>query len=139
MKNHKTVHRSTLAIAIAAMLFLLAQVVGTLATDEIAWGPGDFAFAGVMFAGIVLVNELAARRADTAAYKVALGVALATGVFLVWTALAVGIIGRTGDPADLMYGGVLAVGVVGAVIARFRPRGMARALLATAFAQPWSP
>ena len=34
-----------------------------------------------------------------------------------------------------MYVGVLAVGVVGAVIARFRPNGMARALLATALAQ----
>ena len=34
-----------------------------------------------------------------------------------------------------MYGGVLAVGIVGAVIARFRPQGMARALLAMALAQ----
>ena len=41
----------------------------------------------------------------------------------------------SGDRADLMYGGVLAVGIIGAVIARFRPHGMARALLATAVAQ----
>jgi hypothetical protein len=34
-----------------------------------------------------------------------------------------------------MYAGVLAVGIVGAVVARFRPQGMARALLATALAQ----
>jgi hypothetical protein len=34
-----------------------------------------------------------------------------------------------------MYAGVVAVGVAGAVIARLRPLGMARALLATAFAQ----
>ncbi len=37
--------------------------------------------------------------------------------------------------ANLMYFGVLAVGIVGALIARFRPRGMARALFATALAQ----
>ena len=43
--------------------------------------------------------------------------------------------GRTGDRANLMYVGVLAVGIVGAVIARFRPDGMARALLAMALAQ----
>ncbi len=135
MKNSKTIHRSTIAIALASVLFLLAQVVGTLATDEIAWGPGDFLFAGVMFAGIGLGNEVAARRADTTAYKVAIGVALAAGIFLIWSALAVGIVGATGDPADLMYAGVVAVGVIGAVIARFRPLGMARALLATAFAQ----
>jgi len=53
----------------------------------------------------------------------------------------------------LMYIGVLAVGIIGAIIARFQPHGMSRALLATALAQalvavialifglgsPWSP
>jgi hypothetical protein len=36
-----------------------------------------------------------------------------------------------------MYGGVLALGILGAIIARFRPHGMARALIATALAQVW--
>ena len=34
-----------------------------------------------------------------------------------------------------MYVGVLFVGIVGAIVARFRPDGMARALLAAALAQ----
>ena len=34
-----------------------------------------------------------------------------------------------------MYAGVLAVGIIGAVLARFRPQGMARALVAMAIAQ----
>ncbi len=34
-----------------------------------------------------------------------------------------------------MYFGVLAVGAIGALIARLKPEGMARALLATALAQ----
>ena len=45
------------------------------------------------------------------------------------------LLGVEGDPADLMYIGVLAVGIIGAIIARFQPRGMARALFATALAQ----
>lgn len=49
--------------------------------------------------------------------------------------LAVGIIGNEDNPANLMYGGVLAVAAIGAVVAGFRPRGMARALAATALAQ----
>jgi hypothetical protein len=49
--------------------------------------------------------------------------------------LASGIIGQDGDPANMMYFGVLAVGITGAVIARFRPAGMARALIAMALAQ----
>jgi hypothetical protein len=34
-----------------------------------------------------------------------------------------------------MYGGVLAVAILGALIGRFRPSGMARALASTALAQ----
>lgn len=86
-------------------------------------------------------------------YRFAFGVALAAAFVLAWLSLGVGVIGKDGDPANLMYFGVLAVGTIGAVIARFRPHGMARALLATALAQalvavlalvlglglPWSP
>ena len=87
------------------------------------------------------------------AYRAAVGVALAAAFMLVWLSLGVGIIGADGDPANLMYFGVLAVGIIGAIIARFRPRGMNRALFAMALAQalvavialifglgyPWSP
>ena len=41
------------------------------------------------------------------------------------------IIGSEDHPANRMYHGVLAVGFLGALIARFRPRGMALALVAT--------
>jgi hypothetical protein len=71
----------------------------------------------------------------TTAYRFAIGVALATACILVWLSLGVGIIGKDGDPANLMYFGVLAVGIVGALVARFRAHGMARALFAMAFAQ----
>jgi hypothetical protein len=69
------------------------------------------------------------------AYRSAVGIALAAAFMLVWLMGAVGIIGVEGDPADLMYFGVLAVGIVGAILARFHPHGMARALFATALAQ----
>jgi hypothetical protein len=69
------------------------------------------------------------------AYRSAVTVALAAAFILLWLMGAVGIIGVEGDPADLMYFGVLAVGIIGAIIARFQPHGMARALLATALAQ----
>jgi hypothetical protein len=68
-------------------------------------------------------------------YRSAMAVAFGTACLLVWLSLGVGIIGKDGDPANLMYFGVLVVGLVGAVLARFRARGTARALYATAFAQ----
>ena len=65
----------------------------------------------------------------------AVGLALATAFILVWLIGAVGVIGAEGDLFDLMYFGVLAVGIIGAIIVRFQPHGMARALFATALAQ----
>jgi hypothetical protein len=74
-------------------------------------------------------------RINSTAYRAAIGVALAAAFILVWLSLGVGIIGKDGDPANLMYFGVLAVGIIGAIIARLQPYGMARALFATALAQ----
>lgn len=68
-------------------------------------------------------------------YRLAVGVAVAAAVLLVWLSLGVGIIGRDGDPANVMYFGVLAVGIIGALIGRFRPRAMGWALFVTALAQ----
>jgi hypothetical protein len=72
---------------------------------------------------------------SSTAYRSAIGVALTAAFVLVWLSLGVGIIGKDGDPANLMYFGVLAVGIIGAIVARFQPHGMARALIATALAQ----
>lgn len=69
------------------------------------------------------------------AYQSALALALSGAFLLVWLSLGVGIIGWDGDPANLMYFVVLAVGVAGAILARLRPRGMARALCAVVLAQ----
>lgn len=66
--------------------------------------------------------------------RLAAMVALAAAAFLLWAMGAVGIIGIEGDPADLMYLGVIAVGISGAVVARFRADGMARAMWMTAAA-----
>ena len=71
----------------------------------------------------------------TDSYRFAIVLALATAFVLVWLIGAVGVIGVEGDPFDLMYFGVLVVGIIGAIITRLQPRGMARALFATALAQ----
>lgn len=68
-------------------------------------------------------------------FRSAACVALVATILLVWLSLGVGIIGADGDPANRMYFGVVAIGVIGAAIARLHPIGMARALAAMAFAQ----
>jgi len=68
-------------------------------------------------------------------YRFAVAVAVVTALLLTWLSLGVGIIGQDGDPANIMYFGVIAVGVIGAIVARVRPIGMSRALVAAAVAQ----
>jgi len=57
-----------------------------------------------------------------------------TALFPVAAIGALGILGEGGRP-DRVYAGVLAVAVLGTVVARFRARGMANALLCAAVAQ----
>jgi hypothetical protein len=119
----------------AAAFLLLLPLVAMQFTDEVNWTTADFVVFGAMLACAGGAFELATRMTRNTAYRAAVGVALAAAFLLVWANGAVGIIGSEDNPANLMFGGVLAVGLVGAAVARFRPQGMARALVATALAQ----
>jgi hypothetical protein len=130
-------HRSPWRIATwaLAVLILLLPVIIMQVTDEMNWGLEDFIVAAILILGTTLIFDLLMRVTNNTTYRVAVAVALATALMLIWGNLAVGLIGNEDEPANLMYFGVLAVGVIGALIARFQPRGMARALFATALAQ----
>ena len=80
-------------------------------------------------------TESGAARFGRNAYRA--GIAIATGAvfLLIWLSLGVGINGPDGEPFGRIYIGVLTVGLIGAVIARFQPIGMARTLFAMALAQ----
>ena len=135
MNTNKTAYRSAVRIVLAAAFILLLPLLAMQITNEVVWSVGDFAVAGSLLVGTGLVYELAARKAGNAGHRSAVGVAALAVLLLVWLSLAVGIIGVEGDPADLMYVGVIAVGIIGAIIARLQPHGMARALFAMALAQ----
>ncbi|MCG8607827.1 hypothetical protein MJD09_22935 [bacterium] len=119
----------------AAALILLLPLFAMQVTDQVVWDVADFAVFGALLVGAGVTYELAARMTGNTAYRSAVGVALAAAFILVWVNGAVGIIGPEDNDANLMYGGVLTVGIIGAIIARFQPHGMARALFATALAQ----
>ena len=121
------------AWAVAALILLL-PLIAMQFTNEVNWDVADFALAGAFLVGTGITYELAMRKTDDTAYRAAVGVALAAAFILVWMSLGVGVIGNDGDPANLMYFGVLGAGIIGAIIARFQPHGMARALFATALA-----
>jgi len=118
-----------------AGLLMLLPALAMQVSDEVAWDAVDFVILGALLAGVGIVLELTVRRTASVAYRSAVAVALAAAFALIGANAAVGLIGAAHDDANLMFGGVLAVGIIGAVIARFRPTGMAHAMVATALAQ----
>lgn len=127
--------RWRLAMWIGAALLLSLPAVAMRFTGEVNWTAEDFIVFGAMLAAACGAVEFGAWLSRNRAYRAAFFVAVATGFMLVWITLAVGFIGDEGNPANLLFAGVLAVGITGAAIARFRAPGMARAMIATACAQ----
>jgi hypothetical protein len=132
MHASNTVSRSVTWVAIATGLILLVPAVAMQFSDEVRWGPLDFVLMGALLFGAGLAFVLIARRVDHVAYRLAVGLAVAAGLLLIWVNLAAGLIGAEDHPANLMYGVVLLTAGVGAVLARFEARGLAIAMFATA-------
>jgi hypothetical protein len=135
MKAGKAAYRPAGRVVLIAALILMVPFVAMQVTDQVNWSLFDFVVAGALLVGTGLLYELAARKARTVVYRAAAGVAVGAAFVLTWVNLAVGIIGEPDERANVLYLAVPAVGIIGAVIARLEPRGMARALFATALAQ----
>ncbi len=119
---------------VAALLLLLPWAAMQF-REEVSWDGFDFLVAAVLLFGACGAFEVAARMSGHWSYRVAAGLAILAALLLVWINLAVGVIGSEDHPANLLYAGLLAIGVVGAAIARLRPGGMARVLVLMAVAQ----
>ena len=133
---NNTLFKSAVRVALATAFILLLPFLAMQFTAEVVWDLADFVVAGGLLFGAGMTFQLLARRATgNTAYRAATGIAVVAALVLVWVNLAVGIIGSEDNLANLMYFGVLAVGVGGAIVARFQPRGMALAILAMALVQ----
>ena len=130
MKN-----RNIILIALVTAFILLIPLVAMQFTNEMNWSVGDFIVAGALLFGTGLTFELVSRRRSDITYKVAVGIAVGASLLLMWVNAAVGLIGSEANPANIMYFGVICVGIIGATAARLQPKGMANALFAMALAQ----
>jgi hypothetical protein len=115
--------------------FLLTPLVAMRFTHEVKWTVFDFVFAGIVLGGGGLAAEATIRFSQDRAYRIAAALALLAAILLVWINAAVGIIGNENNPLNLLYGGVLAVALAGALFARFSAPGMAQAMAIAAAMQ----
>jgi hypothetical protein len=116
-------------------LLLLLPLVAMQFTQEVNWTASDFVFAVVLFGSVGLAFEFIVRRSGGLAYRFGAALAVVAAFLTIWVNGAVGMIGSEGNPYNLLFGGVLLIALIGAIVARFRPAGMARAMLAAAIAQ----
>jgi hypothetical protein len=93
IKAQQTVTKRVILIVLAAGLILLVPLLAMQFTDEVAWDLADFAVAGALLVGTGLMYELSARKVSNILFRAGVGLALAVALLLVWTELAVGIIG----------------------------------------------
>jgi len=113
----------------AALLLLLPLVANA------PWTASDFVVAGVLLGSVGLGFELVVRKSGSLAFRFGAALAILAAFLTIWVNGAVGMIGSEDNPYNLLFGGVLAIALIGAIAARFEPANMARAMAAAAIAQ----
>lgn len=120
--------RWAVLIAIVLMIPFMAMQF----TTEIQWDWPDFMIFGIILSIIAISYEVIVQKSKVTVYRVAFGVGMLGAILLFWVNAAVGIIGNEGQGANLLYGAVFLVGAIGAIISRFKAKGMSATLLSAA-------
>ena len=122
--------KTMLRVALGALAVLMVPLVASQVVEGWHWGAGGFVMAYVLFFGTGMAYALIARKMSAWSYKAGVGVALVAGFALGWSNMVQ--VADSGHPENLVYHSVLAVGVVGALLARLEARGLARTLFVMA-------
>ena len=117
-------------LALTTAILLLIPFIAMQFSAEVQWSAGDFILAGALLFGTGLSYLFITQRSERLSYQFGVGLALFAGLFLIWTNLAVGIIGSESDPFNVWYFAVIGVGITGALVSRFKPIGLAFTMLA---------
>lgn len=135
MNTEQSISKHLIYLTVGTTAILLIPLTAMQFTSEVVWTLSDFIFAGILILGTGSAYLFVTRKSGSTAYRFAVGLALGTGFFLIWSNLAVGIIGSEDNPINVWYFGVIAIGIIGSVISRFKSEGMVITLFVVAFAQ----
>ena len=129
--RHMSYLRSTmLRVGLASLALTMVPLVASQVVDGWNWPARAFALVYVLFFGTGMLYAAVARKMGAWSYKAGVGVALASAFALGWSNMVH--VADSENPANLMYFGVLGVGIAGACLARLEARGLARTLFAMA-------
>ncbi len=135
MNTDSKIYQLAAGPAIVTALILLVPLITNQFTKGEGWTLSDFVIMGTLLFGTGFAYKFVTRKSEEVVYRVAIGFALLTGLFLIWVNLAVGIIGHSGNPANLLYFAVIIVGIIGAFVARFESQKMTFVMFTMALVQ----
>jgi hypothetical protein len=118
-----------------ALGLLVAPLAAMQFTAEVQWSPTDFAVAAVVLGLTAGACEIALRASPHWFYRLGAAVGIGAAFLILWADLAVGFVGDGGARINLVFLAPILVAIAGAAVARLRPAGLVRALIAAAAAQ----
>lgn len=119
----------------AAALLSLPAIAMAVKAPGVDWSPFDFAVMAALLAATAGAVEVGMAASRHWAYRLAAVGSIGGAFLLTWADLAVGLLGPEGGWANRLLLLVPLIGLVGAIVARFRPRGMVLTMLVVVAAQ----
>ena len=112
-------------VFVASASLLLIPYAASFITEEMEWTASDYFIVWVMLFVTGTFYAFISRLSSGLIYRSAVAVSCFTGLFMVWSNLAVGIIGNEDNPVNLVYFILIMVGLIASFAVRFKPRGLA--------------
>lgn len=134
METSNKLFKAAKVPAIVTILLLLIPLLAMQFSSGVDWDETDFTVMGFLIFVTGFSYKLVTMKSGNLMYKMATGLAFLTGFLLVWINLAVGIIGTEDNQVNLLYFGVLAIGIIGALLTRFQPKKLSLVMFGIAVA-----
>ncbi len=115
-------------VAVAAALLLIIPLTASFITSEMQWTLSDYVLVWVMLFTTGIIYMFVSRLSSDNTYRAAVALAVVTGLLMVWSNLAVGIIGNEDNMINVVYFIILMLGFIGAFFVRFQSGGLSRVL-----------
>ncbi|MFN3451684.1 MAG: hypothetical protein ACK4ZE_05955 [Sphingorhabdus sp.] len=104
-------------------------------TTEVNWDETDFVVAAIIFGMVGGLIEFAVRLSSNWYFRVGSMFAVLAGFMVIWSNLAVGMIGNEDNPVNLWFGLVLLIAIGGSIASRLRGSILPQAMFAAGLVQ----
>jgi hypothetical protein len=116
--------RPVIISSVIVLGLLMVPLIAMQFSEAVDWGIFDFVVAATLLFAALFSLFLVFRLSSDALYRLAGAVTVCGVLLLIWVVGAVGIIGASNNDANLLFGGVVAVGLLGSLGTLGKAQGM---------------